>query len=163
MADIKIVTEIKSGRSLSETEAGQELDSQLTALQAQHDKQMAELRNEYKQARKAQDKEQQEEIKKMREELQGRIDKVEKDKAELATAKVSYAAQAAEIGRHIPFVPGPIGALVGGAVGGIADHRAATKDTKLAKDRPEDKTLAKDHPQSDSSCKLERDHTSIIA
>ncbi|KIJ29022.1 hypothetical protein M422DRAFT_61876 [Sphaerobolus stellatus SS14] len=75
MADIKIVTEIKSGRSLSETEAGQELGSQLAALQAQHEKQMAELRDEYKQARKARDKEQQEELKKMREELQNRIDK----------------------------------------------------------------------------------------
>jgi F0F1-type ATP synthase assembly protein I len=86
---------------------------------------MAELRNEYKQARKAQDKEQQEEIKKMREELQGRIDKVEKDKAELATAKVSYAAQGAEIGGNIPFVPGFLGALVGGAIGGLADHLMA--------------------------------------
>jgi uncharacterized membrane protein len=65
---------------------------------------MSELRNEFKQALRAQDEEQREEIRRMRKEFRSRIDKLERDMAKLSTAEVSYAAQVAGI-RDIPFVP----------------------------------------------------------
>jgi len=130
IAEIKIVTETLEGRPLVETEAGRELDSQLTQLMDQHTNTINALCEEFKQARAAHDKEQQEEIKRLREDFQSQLDKAVNDRAVLAAAEVSYAAQGAEIGRHIPFVPGFIGAPIGGAIGGLADQRLKSKQRR---------------------------------
>ncbi|KIJ29021.1 hypothetical protein M422DRAFT_80499, partial [Sphaerobolus stellatus SS14] len=121
---LQIVDELLSGRSLFETEAGRELDSQLAQLETQHVQEINALREQYIAAHSAADKALQAEIKSLREELLTKLRKVEKDKVNLARMKglTSVAAQGVKIGANIPFLPGVLGPMVGGALGGVADH-----------------------------------------
>ncbi|EDR07868.1 uncharacterized protein LACBIDRAFT_294476 [Laccaria bicolor S238N-H82] len=128
IGEIKVVNEIVGGRSLAETDAGRELDSQLTQLKTQHVEDINGLREQYKAARLAQDEEQQAEIKRLRDELLAKLEKVDKDKKNLEGMKQwTFASHGAQIGLNIPFVPSVIGTMVGGAVGAVADHRAKKK------------------------------------
>ena len=128
IAEIKVVNEIVGGRSLAETDAGRELDSQLTQLKTQHVEDINGLREQYKAARLAQDEEQQAEIKRLRDELLAKLEKIDKDKKNLEGMRQwTFASRGAEIGSNIPLVPSVIGTMVGGAVGAVADHRAKKK------------------------------------
>ena len=128
IGEIKVVNEIVGGRSLAETDAGRELDSQLTQLKTQHVEDINGLREQYKAARLAQDEEQQAEIKRLRDELLAKLEKIDKDKKNLEGMRQwTFASRGAEIGSNIPLVPSVIGTMVGGAVGAVADHRAKKK------------------------------------
>jgi len=134
---LQVVDEMISGCSLYETGAGRELDSQLAELQTQHIQAMNAIRQQYVDARSTNDKAHQAELKRSREELYGRLQKVEKDKENLARMKGlrSGAAQGVNIGANIPFLPDALGAMVGGAVGGAADHLVEQEREKTAEAR----------------------------
>ena len=123
IAHLQVIDEMMSGRSLFETEAGRELDSQLSKLHTQHVEEINELREQYKTARSARDEGQQAEIKKLRTELMGKLEKVDKDKKNLESFKdLTFAAQGAQIGENLPFVPRSLGAWAGGRVGTIVGN-----------------------------------------
>lgn len=80
---LEIQEEMASGKTLDETSAGRELEAQIAALKAKHEKELKELSEEMMEAQRTNDKRAQEEIAAVRAAVEAQIKKAEEDREKM--------------------------------------------------------------------------------